>query len=79
MAKQKGYTVRESKAKGRNLVVGVITASQQRTMQRAASRQKQINSGVKVGSGAGYHGGNKTQTNKRERRQGRVQVSQEQD
>ncbi len=76
MAKQKSYKVREGKAKGHNLVVGVITAEQQRTMQRAASRQRQIDSGVKIGSGAGVHGGNKEQTRKRERREGKVSVHQ---
>lgn len=76
MAKKKSYVVREPRVQGRNLVVGVITAEQQRTMQRAASRQRQIDSGVKVGSGAGVHGGNKEQTRKRDRREGKAHVRQ---
>jgi hypothetical protein len=77
MAKNKTHVVRQPKTKGGNLKVGVITVEQQRTMQRAASRQAQIDSGIKVGSGAGVHGGNKEQTRRRDRREGKKAVRQE--
>ncbi|MFA6213626.1 MAG: hypothetical protein WC714_29590 [Candidatus Obscuribacterales bacterium] len=76
MAKNKTHVVRQPKGNS-NLKVGVITVEQQRTMQRAASRQAQIDSGVKVGSGAGVHGGNKEQTRRRDRREGKKAVRQE--
>lgn len=75
MAKQKSYQVK-TKNNGGNLKVGVITVEQQRTMQRAASRQAQIDSGVKVGSGAGVHGGNKEQARRRDRREGKAATRQ---
>ncbi len=77
MAKNRTHVVRAPKGKGDNLKVGVITVEQQRTMQRAASRQAQIDSGVKVGSGAGVHGGNKEQSRRGNRREGKKAVRQE--
>lgn len=73
MAKQKSYQVK-TKTTGGNRKVGVITVEQQRTMQRAASRQAQIDSGIRVGSGAGVHGGNKEQCNRRDRREGKASI-----
>jgi hypothetical protein len=77
MAKNKTHIVRQPKAKGGNLKVGVITVEQQHTMRRAARRQAEIDSGVKVGSGAGSHGDNKEQARRRDRREGKRAVRQE--
>ena len=77
MAKNKTHIVREPKVKGGNLRIGVITVEQQRTMRRAANRQALIDSGIKVGNGAGVHGGNKEQTRRRDRREGKKAVHQE--
>lgn len=68
-----------SKRKNRGHVVNaprepkrmVITKEQILTMDRAARRQAQIDSGLNVAAGCGVHGGGKRERNRKQRREGR--------
>jgi hypothetical protein len=55
------------------LFVGVITAEQQRKMQKAQDRKARIESGVRQ-TGSGVHGGGKKELSRRTRRQGKLDV-----
>ncbi len=52
----------------------VITQEQILTMDRAARRQAQIESGVNPSSGCGVHGGGKRERNRRDRQEARRQA-----
>lgn len=52
-------------------VVGVITVGQQLDMRRAARRQFEIDNGLTVKSGAGYHNSDTSKKNRKERRAGK--------
>lgn len=51
--------------------VGTITVEDQLGMERAARRQRQIDSGLNPSSGSGAHGGNKRQQRRKDRRDGK--------
>jgi hypothetical protein len=74
MSRKRSQPVTPSKDKRtERLFVGVITAEQQRKMQKAVDRKARIESGVRQ-TGSGIHGGDKRTLNRRARRQGKQDV-----
>lgn len=73
MAKKRMHQVNAGKAKNPNHV-GTITQGDILKMDRAARRQAAIESGHNRTSGCGVHGGNNKQRNKRDRRNGKLEI-----